>query len=316
MKVLVVCSFNRGRISSFISQQVESLQRMGIETEYFLIKGKGIFGYISNVYRLRNLIIDFKPDLVHAHYGLSGMLAVLQKKAPVITTFHGSDINLKGIRLLSKMAMRHSVWSVFVSQKLASLTGAKKNYSVIPCGIDLTVLSPSDKFSARQKLGYSQEDKLVLFSGSFSNKVKNYPLAIEAINQLNLAGHYDPPVKLIELENYAREEVNLLLNACDLALLTSFSEGSPNFIKEALACNRPIVSTDVGDVKFLIEPVTGCFIAKPEKEDIADKINKALDYSSSKGGRLRIQDLGLELNVTAKRIIDLYKKVLQTNQAN
>lgn len=316
MKVLVVCSFNRGRISSFISQQVESLQRMGIETEYFLIKGKGIFGYLSNVYRLRNLINDFQPDLVHAHYGLSGMLAVLLKRIPVITTFHGSDINLKGIRLLSKMAMRRSGWSVFVSQKLARLAGAKEKYSVIPCGIDLTVFSPSDKFSARQRLGYAREDKLVLFSGSFCNKVKNYPQAIAAIDQLNLAGQFNPPVKLIELENYAREEVNLLLNSCDVALLTSFSEGSPNFIKEALACNRPIVSTDVGDVKFLIEPVTGCFIAKPEKEDIADKINRALEYPSSKGGRQRIQDLGLELNVTAERIIDLYKKVLQANQAN
>lgn len=314
MKVLVVCSYNRGRISTFIRQQVESLQRLGIENDYFLIRGKGATGYLCNLPRLIKQIHRYRPDLIHAHYGLSGILSVLQNGVPVITTFHGSDINLKGIRLLSKIAMRHSAWSIFVSQQLAYLTGAKRNLSVIPCGIDLTVFSPYDKLSARQKLGYAREDKLVLFSGSFSNKVKNYPLAIEAINQLNLANHFDPPVKLFELENYSREEVNLLLNACDVALLTSFSEGSPNFIKEALACNRPVVSTDVGDVKELTEPVKGCFIAEADPVDIADKIKLAMEYPQTKNGRQRVIELGLELNETAGKIIQLYGRVLQSGK--
>jgi glycosyltransferase involved in cell wall biosynthesis len=310
MKVLVVCSFNHGRISTFIRQQIESLQCLGIEIDFFLIQGKGITGYLSNLPRFIKRIHIFKPDLIHAHYGLSGVLSVLQHRVPVITTFHGSDINVKEIRILSRMANRLSSWSVFVSQELANLTRAKKNFSVIPCGIDLTIFSPFDKFSARQKLGYAREGKLVLFSGSFSNKVKNYPLAIEAIDQLNLASRLNPLVKLIELENYSREEVNLLLNACDVALLTSFSEGSPNFIKEALACNRPVVSTDVGDVKNMIEHVNGCFIAEANPVDIANKIKMAIEYPETKNGRQRIFDLGLDLQTVTCKILKLYNEVL------
>ncbi len=316
MKVLFVCSFNKGSISSYVHNQVESIRKFGIHIEYFLIHGKGLIGYLSNYARLRKEITKFKPDLIQAHYGFSGLLANLQRKVPVITTFHGSDLNLFWVRPFSTVTYFLSRWSVFVSQKLVDLGKVRKNYSIIPCGVDLNCFYPLDLYESREKLGYTADKVLILFSGAFENKVKNYPLARKAINYLNESILLDQTAELIELKGYSPKEVNLLLNACNVALLTSISEGSPNFIKEALACNRPIVSTDVGDVKFLIEPVTGCFIAKPEKVDIADEINRALDYPSSKGGRHRIQDLGLEIDATAERIIDLYKKVLQANQAN
>lgn len=316
MKVLVVCSFNRGSISSYVQNQVDSVKRFDINIEYFLIHGKGMIGYLSNYTRLRKKITRFKPDLIHAHYGFSGLLSVLQQDIPVITTFHGSDLNLFWVRTFSVLTHFLSRWSVFVSQKLVDLGKVRKNYSIIPCGVDLNCFYPLDLYESREKLGYPAEKVLILFSGAFENKIKNYLLARTAVNYLNESIFLDQSAELIELRGYSPEEVNLLLNACNVALMTSFSEGSPNFIKEALACNRPIVSTDVGDVKFLIEPVTGCFIAKSEKEDIADKINEALDYPSSKGGRQRIQDLGLEIDATAERIIDLYKKVLQANQTN
>lgn len=314
MKVLVVCSFNRDRISPFISQQVESLQGQGVGTAYFLIKGIGIAGYLSNLLKLYRQINLYKPDLVHAHYGLSGLLACLQHKVPVITTFHGSDINLTRIRLFSKIALKCSVRSVFVSQKLADLTHANKDSSIIPCGIDLNTFFPVEKSEARQKLRYATGDKLVLFSGPFDLKVKNYPLALAAINQINHNSLFVSPVKLLELKGYSREQVNLLLNASDAILLTSFSEGSPNIVKEAMACNRPIVSTDVGDVQLLTKNIPGCFIAKNDPADVANKIKQALEFDYSNGARQRIIDLGLEINETAKKIVRIYKDVLRSNK--
>lgn len=313
MKVLVLCSYNSGQIAPFVSEQVEAIRKAGVEIKYYLIKGNGIKGYLKNLPGLIRQIDDFSPDLIHAHYGLSGLLANLQRKIPVITTFHGSDINYSRVRLLSKIAMRSSASSIFVSPQLAGLAGASEKFSIIPCGIDLNIFYPVDKSEARQKLGFAQDDHLVLFSGSFHLKVKNYPLAFAAINLINPINQNNPflsPVKLIELKGYSHEEVNLLLNACDMVLLTSITEGSPNIIKEALACNRPVVSNDVGDIRDLIGPVRGCFIANSDPADIAGKILKALEFENSENGRQRIIDLGLEINETAGKIVRVYEDVL------
>jgi len=311
MKVLVVCSFNRNRIAPFIAEQVVTLQMKGIITEYFHIKGKGKAGYIRNLNDLNRKIRSFQPDLIHAHYGLSGLLSVLQNKIPVIITLHGSDLNLPWVRLLSKMAIKHAAWSIFVSQRLANLTGKKDYYSIIPCGIDLQTFFPVDKSEARQKTGFAQEDKLVLFSGSFTTGVKNFPLANDSVTHLNNNNPTIFPVKLIELKGYSRDEVNLLINAADVILLTSLWEGSPNVIKEAMACNRPVVSTDVGDVRTLTEGIPGCFIAQSNPADVADKIRQALQYEHSIGARQRIIDRGLEINETARKIVRVYEEVLE-----
>lgn len=310
MKVLVVCSFNKQRISPYVSAQIDSIIHHGIEAEYFLIIGKGITGYASNYFLLLKTIRQSKPDLIHAHYGLSGLLAVLQRKIPVITTFHGSDINYPGIRFLSKFAMQKSTWSIFVSEKLAKLAVAKERYSIIPCGVDFKTFYPIEKKKARKEMGLSQNDVLFLFSGSFDNKVKNYPLAQKAVDTYNKIYHRSPAARLLELHDYSREEVNLLLNACDVVLMTSLSEGSPNFIKEALACNRPVVSTEVGDVKELIENIEGCYIANSCSDDIALKLEMALQYDRIKMGLQRIVDLELEIQDTAERIIEIYKQVI------
>jgi glycosyltransferase involved in cell wall biosynthesis len=308
MKVLIVCSFNAGRVPTFITEQVWSLSKVGINTECFLIKGKGIAGYLKNYRELKKKIRDFKPDLIHAHYGLSALLTVLQRTVPVISTFHGSDINDRKVRLFSIMAMKRSVHSVFVSEKLARLANAGKNYSIIPCGIDLETIYPVDKSEARSLMGFKPEDKIVLFSGSFDNKVKNFSLANQAVQQLNQG------IQLIELKGYSRKQVNYLLNASDVALLTSHSEGSPNFIKEAMACNCPIVATDVGDVRSLTEDIQGCFIAENNPIDLADKIKLAFEFKNSVGARQRILDLGLEINETARKILRVYEEVMREHE--
>ncbi len=143
----------------------------------------------------------------------------------------------------------------------------------------------------------------MLFAGSFENTIKNYPLAKAAINLLD-------HVKLVELKGYSRSEVNLLLNACDAALMTSLHEGSPQFIKESMACNRPVVSTNVGDVKDIFGDVEGHYIAKSDKTDIARKIQQALEFSSTQHGRQRIIDLGLDLHSVTSKIVTIYNSIL------
>ncbi len=303
MKILVVTSGNFNKVSPFILDQVETLRNRGIIIDFFLIKGSGILGYLKNYSPLLKKIKDFNPQIVHAHYGLSGLLSVLQKKIPVVVTFHGCDINVKKNRYFSKIADNLSKESIFVSPDLAFLLHKKKPI-IIPCGVDLEVFNIIDKLKARRELNLSLDKKYILFSSSFTNEVKNYPLANEAISRLS-----DTNIKLIELDGYSRREVALLLNAVDVALMTSFREGSPQFIKEAMACNTPIVCTDVGDVRGVIGNTLGCFITTFDIEDVSYKINKALIFNKRTTGRDDIKNF--DSNVVTKRVIDVYKKTLE-----
>ena len=302
MKILIVASGNANYISPFILDQVEALKRQEINIDYFIINGKGLLGYTKNFGKLLDKINEFKPNIIHAHYGLSGLLSGLQRKIPVVTTFHGSDINIQKIRFFSKIADKLSFKSIFVSKDLAVKLN-KKDPIIVPCGVDLDIFYPAKKELAKEKLQLSLNKKHLLFSSSFSDKVKNYPLAKEAISKLN-----DQEIELIELKGFQREEVALLMNAVDAVLMTSFNEGSPQFIKEAMACNTPIVCTDVGDVKDIINETKGCYIVKNDAHYVSVKIREALKFNGKTLGRKNIDHL--DNKFIAARIKDIYSEIL------
>ena len=113
MRILIVASGNSYKISPFVKEQVNSLEKHGLAIDYFLIKGKGIVGYLKNYFLLRNKLTKNKSyDIIHAHYGLSGLLASMQKLVPVVITFHGSDVNLWHNYLYSWLASRLSARKV------------------------------------------------------------------------------------------------------------------------------------------------------------------------------------------------------------
>lgn len=300
LKVLIICGGNYGSIDPFITERVDALRLLGVEFAYFLVKGNGVMGYLKNFPHLRRKIREFNPNLVHAHYGLSGLLAVLQQKVPVVITFHGSDINHGKHRPLSRLAHFLSRKSIFVTSKLAHTIQAR-NPMVIPCGVNFDGFYTMLKEEVRQKLGWDLHKKYILFSGSFQNKVKNYPLAQAAIELLG------PDIELIELKGLNREQVCQYLNAVDCALMTSFTEGSPQFIKEAMACNCPIVTTDVGSVKEIIKDTEGCFISNFEPEVLASKISQAFDFGRRTEGRLKIQEY--DNRIIASKIHNLYQEL-------
>lgn len=308
MKILIVCSgnfdnFNFQIHQAFIYEQMEAVKRLdaNIHFDKYFIKGKGIKGYLKNLKKLKTTLHKEEYNYVHAHFAFSSLLANLQRRVPVITTFHGSDVNNPKNRLLSGIVELLSKISIYVSEDLLnkSLPLKRKNRFVIPCGVDLDNFKPASKSISRKKLGLDPDTIYVLFSSSFNNKVKNYPLAKAAVDKLN-----NPNIELIEFKNYDRESAAVLMNAVDLALMTSSKEGSPQFIKEALACNCRIVSTDVGDVRSLIENIEGCFITSFEVEDIAEKIKIALDYNKSFSSRDHIKHLNNKF--IAEKVRDLY----------
>lgn len=302
MKVLIVASYNRGRFAPFILEQAAALKRAGCEMDFFGLQGKGLKGYLTNLPQLKQKIKEFQPDVVHAHYGLSGLFANLQRQVHVVTTYHGSDINERKVLPFSRMAMRLSAWNIFVSRKTMEIAHPKKHYSLLPCGIDLTELQLAGKSEARQRMHLNASKRYVLFAGAFDNAVKNAPLAKETVARLD-----DDRVELIELKDFSREEVTLLMCAADAFLMTSVSEGSPQVIKEAMACGCPIVSVDVGDVKERVVGLEGCYVSESrEPQEVAGLLQKAFAFCGKTGGRAKVISDGLDNESIAFRLIQIY----------
>jgi len=306
MRALVVCSANSGRVSPFVQEQAEELSKLGVEIQIFPIVGKGIEGYLGNWSDLKKMIKSFDPNLIHAHSGMSALLCGLQRSKKVLATFHGSDVNQSKLRAFTRLAIVLTHKQIVVSEEMQRKLG-RSDVEIIPCGVDTNIFIPSEKTAAKAELGWLPEKKYILFSSAFNNSVKNYPLAAAAIETLN-----DPTLELVELKNRSRYEVAMMLNACDAALLSSFSEGSPQFIKEALSTGTPVVSTNVGDVAFLIKNLSGCFIASFEPNDVAFKLIKAMEFRTNRKfteGPERINQLGISGRQVALQILKLYSEI-------
>lgn len=303
MKVLIVASYNKNRFAPFVVEQAHALQQQGIIVDYFGVVGKGIKGYLKSLSSLRKKIKEFQPDMIHAHYGLSGLLANLQSKVPVVTTYHGSDINVATVRRFSKMAMCLSAWNVFVSQRNVELAKIHKKFSLLPCGIDVDNFTLQDKSEARNALGWDQNGKYVLFAGAFDNEVKNAPLAQAAVQLLS-------NVHLIEMKGYSRQEVATLFYAADALLLTSFTEGSPQVVKEAMACNCPVVTVDVGDVKERLERVYLSAVVERNPQTISDALKFIMEQGERSNGREELLRQGLDNRKVAEKLIQIYNNIL------
>ena len=304
MKILIVASYNKNRFAPFIVEQAEALRAAGCLVEFYGITGKGIRGYLTALPALKAKIDSFRPDVLHAHYGLSGLLANLQCAVPVVTTYHGSDINEAKNRPFSRIAMWLSAWNVFVSQRTLDIMHPKSKYALIPCGIDLSEIQLTGQSEARERMGLSERGKYILFAGAFDNAVKAPELAKASVAVL----HED--VQLLELKGYTREQVTLLMRAADVFLLTSKMEGSPQVIKEAMACGCPIVSVDVGDVAERIAGLEGCLVAKGrDPKEIASLLKQALAFNCRTDGRERIIAMGLDNRQVAQKLLAIYSSL-------
>ena len=145
IKVMVMCRYHYGKPAPFITDQIVALEKDGCVATLFNTEGDGIMGYVKAYFRMKAAIKSIKPDIIHAHYGMTGLLANFQRRVPVVTTYHGSDINLSKVRKLSQMSMRLSAFNIFVSRKNVEQAGAKSKYELIPCGVDTSVFCKMDK---------------------------------------------------------------------------------------------------------------------------------------------------------------------------
>ena len=369
LNVLIVASDKGGCFTPFVEEQITALQARGVEIMRYAITGKGILGYLKELPKLKRYIRINKPDIIHAHFGLCGLLANLQRLVPVVTTYHGSDINVPKILRFSRIAMRLSAYNILVSKRNVSIalspnsliaSRLQKRHALLPCGVNIPKpwSELQDQWVEQLTLNQwvqsmlSKDVKNVLFAGAFDNAVKDPELAKAAVEiaqaqiednkikensnnqqhrQLDsttlranrtalpivrpLRRKEHPcaihEIRLVELKGYTREQVNALMYNCDALLMTSRTEGSPQVIKEALACGCPIVSVDVGDVAERVSGVEGCYIVRTrEPKDIAEAILQAIAYEGRTNGRERIIEMGLSNEQVAEQLLRIYEQLL------
>lgn len=306
MRVLFVCSGNSGKAGYVVENQASDITEFGIDIDFFLITGKGLIGYFKNILPLKRLLRASKYDVIHAHYSLSAYVASFAGAKPLVVSLMGSD--LKGVGF-SCWIIKWFNWKYDWKSLIVKSTKMKeklkiKNVRVIPNGVNINKFQPTNKNASQKKLKWAVEKLHILFAADPLRHEKNFALARTAVNQLT-----NNELELHVLVDIPPNRVPDYFNASDLIILSSLWEGSPNVIKEAMACNRPVVTTNVDDVNWLFGEETGYYIAGFSTEDFADKIEQALSFCSENintNGRQRILNLGLNSDSVARRIIDIY----------
>jgi len=325
MNILFIVSGNSSNfeIAPFIKRQADSIERMNQNVNFYRVKEKGLIGYLRNVKHLRKHIINNHYDILHAHYTFNGLLALLTfTKHPIIVSYMGSDTygdyNNRGKRrflsnvnvIISKIIQPFIQAIIVKSPNLQKYIYCKKKLNLIPNGVDMDYFIPGDRDISRERLGIKYYASAILFLGNPEEPRKNFTLLKEALNVIN-----DKQIVLLNPFPVAPFEILDYYLSADIFVLSSYNEGSPNVVKEAMACNCPIVSTNVGDVDWLLGEITGHFITSFDTINMSEKIMQALQFAKEIGrtnGRDRIIELGLDSETVANRIIEVYNKVLKS----
>lgn len=306
------------RTSHFIKRQADFLQAAGVDVEVFHFRAqKSLLSYLKAWLAVRRKLRASRYDLIHAQFGQSGLMA-LPKRIPYVVTLRGSDIlgtvsdrsgkytaAGKINQRISRMVAAKADAVILVSEHMQANLPRLESCNIIPSGIDFDLFRIMPRDQARRKLGLPLDERLVLFVGNPKQARKRHQLATAAVDLLNRR----LPVRLVVGWGVPHTDIPVYMAACDALIFTSMQEGSPNAVKEALACNLPVVSVAVGDVEQRIGGVEGCELCRDESpEAIASVLERVLLRGKRVEGRRSVDHLS-ETAIT-QQVIDVYRSVL------
>lgn len=299
----------------FVKREVTAVQEAGITGRVFFLRSRTSLRVLAMEWlRLRRELREFMPDLVHAHFGtVTGFFCAVGTCLPLVVTYRGNDINPDPSvswvrsacgRLLSQLAALRARQIICVSPELkGKLWWSGERADVIPAGVDTRLFYPRPKGDMRAILGWTAEGRVVLFNAGGDPRIKRLDIAQAAVDiARGLCGDIQFVVTNREVPP---EQMPILMNAADCLLLTSDCEGSPNVVKEAIACNLPVVSVDVGDVRERLAAVQPSRIVRRDPYELGAAVAEILTKGVRSNGSTVIRELALE-NV-AQRMVTVYQ---------
>lgn len=322
MKVLFVSSgvANNG-VCPIVKGQGESLIAKGVSLDFFTINKGGLRGYLLASFQLRKYLKNKNYDIIHAHYGLSGITALIAKrKEKLVVSFMGDDIvgsnNNKGkitfkSKVIAKINILIAKWFfnyiIVKSPEMFSKAKSIKKMALIPNGVNLERFNVIDREKALAFTNLDSSKHHVLWISDPQRTEKNYRLAEDTFKLLE-----GQNIHLKVLKNIPNEQLPYYYNAADCLFLTSFHEGSPNVVKEAMACNCPIVSTAVGDVDLLFKNTSGNYLISYDKNVAVEQIKNAIKFrqiNKYSNGREKLISLQYDTSSVANKIISIYYEI-------
>jgi glycosyltransferase involved in cell wall biosynthesis len=296
---------------AFVMQQVEQLQALGHDVDVISFPGyRSKWEYVNAAIKVFRETRRNHYSVVHVHYGVTALAAMFRNSTPLVITVHGSDA-LVGwtepciTKLMTKMADATIVVSRRISGRIPGV--------FIPCGVDLSVFQPKPKAEARVRLGLAPQRKYVLFPFNAGRAVKRFDLASASVQRLASEGL---DVELLTVSKVHFREMPWYYSAADAMILCSDSEGSPTSVKEALACNLPVVSIDVGDVREILTGIAGVEIAGKTVDSLSAGLKRALSVNEGFefNGRQAIERYSQKRTVDA--IVEVYHRIAERRRAS
>jgi len=328
MRVLIIIPANISKqdnvlgYSTFLRTEIDCLKNKVDELEvYYFTKRNGIIDFFKSLSELNKLIKKFKPEIIHSHYGSStGLLvAFAQRNCPWIITFGGSELlghpnkgflwKLRGSMAVffSKYAATKAEEIICVSKNLEEVLkpSLRKKVTIIPRGVNNLFFSTD-----LRKEGSLDRNRILFSLPRLNAEVKNLPLALEVIKDYN--SRYNGNLKLEVMNSLSQVEIKKLFNTSGLLLVTSLHEGSPNIVKEAMACDLPIVSVNCGDVEFLLENVDNSFCAETYNVAELSSLMRTvlLNNNTYSNGRQKLIEKELDIESCSNKITKRYKKLI------
>jgi len=330
IKVCMIATSKNGNdhepLSSLVKAQVASLVAVGVEV-FFCGVDEGISArnILQNIHRLRKEIRDLRPNIIHAQYGsiISFITFLAKQDFPFIVSFAGSDLlgvpfcglrrSIKDLlaRLLGLYAASRAESIIVKSQNLMDALPSKlqKKANILPNGVDIDFFRPLPKDECYAKLKWHKKEKIILFFAStgynHNQVIKNQKLACDAAKLLKKR---NSNTKFLIIQQADKKEVSMMLNAADCLLVTSLHEGSPNLVKEAMACSLPVVSVSCGDVNERLRKVSPGGIYAYEADALAEGVQKVFEAGIRSNGRKELISQGLRAVDVAKILIEIYQR--------
>lgn len=328
MKILEVGRYKNGYniygVAPFVYEQGMALFDIGCNVKFYSLTKN----YLKEIFRLKKLILSEKPLIVHAHFGLTGISSVLASKLikkshrpKIVVTFHNGEILKWYVNAITSFFSLFADYVIYVAQHIRDSVYFKAaTYNIIPCGINLHDLQIIDYNTVRGELNFENDTKYILFGGAYANKRKNVDILNRALKNID----QNIKVKMFEMNGMSRQQCVKLMCACDVFVLPTKSEGSPQALKEAMACNCPIISTDVADIGFLLGNIPGHYILRNSlqrksswvedensESELVSLLNCAFLFNGRTQGRQRIIELKLDNIQVAKKLMDIYYDLIK-----